>query len=154
MDRHRSACRIAFGFAVAASLVALVAGCSGETLDAAYADRSEAATAGAIERGWIPRWLPADATALHEAHELDGNRSALAFALPGVPRWTPPSSCRPAPVEAFAPPLFERGWIPDTRDGYDHYRCDDEAETSPPLVAALALRRDGRHALFWRSPVR
>jgi hypothetical protein len=40
----------------------------------AYATRAEAESAGAIERGWVPRGLPPGAYELREAHSLNSSR--------------------------------------------------------------------------------
>lgn len=45
-----------------------------DVLTASYATLDEARRAGAIERGWIPTWLPPGAHDLREAHDDDSNR--------------------------------------------------------------------------------
>ena len=53
---------------------ALVA-CSGPAVNTAtYATMGEARTAGAIERGWVPATLPADAYELRAAYDVEGPR--------------------------------------------------------------------------------
>ena len=45
-----------------------------EVVTASYASRSDARESGAIDRGWIPSWLPDSAQDIREAHGLDSNR--------------------------------------------------------------------------------
>ncbi len=56
-------------------LAAAVSQCSyDEVVTASYASHSEARQSGAIERGWIPEWMPASAEGIREAHDQDTNR--------------------------------------------------------------------------------
>lgn len=135
-----------------AVLAALACSCTDDVLDASYASRAEAVTAAAMERGWIPSWIPPEAFALNEVHDVDTNESALAFSLPTKSSWRPPaSSCRAADAGEFYEPGFDREWIPETLDRYDFYSCPEAAATGGvSLLSALAVRRDGRHVLYWR----
>jgi hypothetical protein len=56
-------------------LAAAAARCSNiDVVTASYASRSEARASGAIDRGWIPAWIPESAEGIREAHDLDSNR--------------------------------------------------------------------------------
>ena len=82
---------------VATALATLVAaGCTDDVLDASYASRSEVEADGAIARGWVPKWLPVEATHIREVDNIDSSESALAFRLPAGAGWRPPSPCQPA----------------------------------------------------------
>ena len=48
----------------------------------AYATLAEAQAAGAVDRGWLPRGLPAGTTELRIAHDLDANRRWGLFNFP------------------------------------------------------------------------
>ncbi len=50
-----------------------------EVPTAFYKDRGEAASDGAMSRGWIPEFLPNSATNICEQHDIDTNRGAIAF---------------------------------------------------------------------------
>jgi hypothetical protein len=133
------------------TLVVLVCSCTDDVLDAAYATRTEAAAAGAIERGWIPSWIPPEASELHEVHDVDTNESALAFRLPAKIAWRPPASCVAAEAGQFYEPGFNRTWIPETLNDYQLYSCPDHRNSDGvPLLSALAVRKDGQHVLHWR----
>ncbi|RZJ18236.1 MAG: hypothetical protein EON91_06015 [Brevundimonas sp.] len=67
--------------AIAILATIAVAACS-EVKDERYADYETARLAGAIKRGWIPAFVPQDAYALHDIHDLDSNAQTLSFRLP------------------------------------------------------------------------
>ena len=135
------------------ALVALTCSCTNDVLDATYATRAEAVSAGAIKRGWIPSWIPPEASSLNEVHNVDTNESVLAFRLPANFTWSPPaSSCRPVNAGQFYEPSFSREWIPETLDDYDFYSCPQDITTGGvPVLVALAVRNDGQYVLHWRN---
>src|SRR5262245_13685312 len=65
-------------FVAAAILVVTCTACA-EQQEASYADVAAAERAGAIQRGWVPDWLPRSAHDLREVHNLDTNQSMLTF---------------------------------------------------------------------------
>lgn len=65
------------GSSLLALMVLALSGC--EVLSARYATLQEAAADEAIERGWLPEWLPIDAIDIQETHDLDSNESWLVF---------------------------------------------------------------------------
>ena len=58
----------------------LLAACN-EQVSESYATWSEAEQAGAIERGWIPAFVPPSARRIRESHNLDTNRQVLRFTV-------------------------------------------------------------------------
>jgi len=60
--------------------IAIVA-CS-EVRDERYADYEAARLTGAVEKGWIPAFVPQDAYALRDIHDLDSNAQTLTFRVP------------------------------------------------------------------------
>lgn len=46
-----------------------------------YDTHADAVKDGAIQRGWIPTWVPNTTTNIHEAHNLDTNTRALSFTI-------------------------------------------------------------------------
>ena len=56
-------------------------GCS-EQIDETYATYADAERAGAIERGWLPAFVPRSARNLEETHDLDTSRQTLSFTIP------------------------------------------------------------------------
>jgi hypothetical protein len=62
--------------------LALTSACARwDVLERAYASREEVVRDGAIERGWIPPWIPESAREIREVHNIDTNASQLAFAF-------------------------------------------------------------------------
>lgn len=61
-----------------AILLLSLAACS-EQVDETYPTWAEAQRAGAVERGWIPTFVPQSARQIRDRHDLDGNRQTLFF---------------------------------------------------------------------------
>ena len=70
--------------AAAAVVMALAAGaCKNvDVVTESYATLAEAEKAGAVDRGWLPRGLPAGTREIREAHDLDSNRRWGLFNFP------------------------------------------------------------------------
>jgi hypothetical protein len=129
--------------------------CTDDVFDASYATQSAAVAAGAIERGWIPTWVPTEATQLREVHNVDTNQSALLFSLPSRSTWRPPRECDPAVAGEFSEPAFSRDWFPDVERGYDLFVCPGERPgAQPQLYAGLAISRSRQQVFHWRMLAR
>lgn len=66
--------------AAVASILALSA-CS-EQIEESYPTWGEAQRAGAIQRGWVPSFVPTSARNISDSHDLDRNTQTLRFAVP------------------------------------------------------------------------
>ena len=66
----------------AATLAALLASACDEVVHERYADFPAAKNAGAIERGWLPAFVPSSAYDIREEHDLDNAAQILSFRLP------------------------------------------------------------------------
>ena len=67
---------------VAAAILTLsLWGCN-EQVDESYSTYSDAQRAGAVERGWIPSFVPSSARDLKDTHNLDTSRQTLRFTIP------------------------------------------------------------------------
>ena len=130
---------------------AVTCSCTNDVLDSSYTNHAQAVADGAIERGWIPDWVPQQSMQLHEVHDVDTNQSALVFSLPNNFSWTPPEICRRADGGEFTEPAFDRDWLPDTLEDYDFYSCPSEPRTGTLLISAVAVSRDGDQVLYWRG---
>lgn len=71
-----------------AILLLSLAACS-EQVEETYPTWAEAQRAGAVERGWIPDFVPESAREIRDSHDLDSNRQTLFFVA------------RPSDVEAM-----------------------------------------------------
>jgi hypothetical protein len=66
IDRRSGAVLIASG------VLFVIANCQ-ETFDTTYRSLEEARQAGALQRGWLPSFVPPGATAIRERHDIDTN---------------------------------------------------------------------------------
>ncbi|OUL14060.1 hypothetical protein B0X78_08420 [bacterium AM6] len=122
-------------------------------MDSSYATKQEAVDAEMIAKGWIPAWVPEEATDLHEVHDLDSNVSALAFSKPRSKQLLLPSGCRPVNHSAVQPGLFNRSWWPSEaalKRAYTFFLCEPEFDKS----VFVATSGTGDHVLFWRTYAR
>ena len=62
-------------------VIPLLSGCS-DVKDERFATWTDARQAGAIERGWIPPFVPASARDISDTHNLDTNEQMLTFIVP------------------------------------------------------------------------
>jgi hypothetical protein len=130
-----------------------LSGCWLERREVSYTNMQEALEHGAVDRGWIPDWIPLSATNIREIHDLDTNESMMAFELPRQAKWQLPSDCKPVPYGEIGPPRFDRSWWPSNAElerSYSFHRCTgDDPWTSK--YAWVARHRSGDHALHWRA---
>ncbi len=55
-----------------------------ERVESQYATAAAARAAGAVERGWLPSWLPPDAHEIRDVHDVDTNVVFATFRQGGV----------------------------------------------------------------------
>jgi hypothetical protein len=67
---------------VAITLVLSLGGCS-DVMEEHFATWADAERAGAVERGWIPAFVPKSATNIREVHNIDTNAQTLEFNFRG-----------------------------------------------------------------------
>lgn len=65
----------------AAALSLSLVACS-EQVEASYGTWAEAERAGAVERGWVPAFVPQSARDIRDSHNLDTNAQTLRFIAP------------------------------------------------------------------------
>ena len=129
-------------------LALLLGGC--ETFDSDYATRADAVADEQVAKGWIPVWVPSDATNIREVYNLDSGTSALSFELPRGAPSPIPADCNPVELAGTSPMYFERSWWPTPARlmaEFSFFHCRPYA--NPHTFAAV--RRDGRQVLHWRS---
>jgi hypothetical protein len=136
-----------------ASVLALTGCGSSDIIEAAYPSVEAARAAGAFSRGWLPAWIPAQATSLREIHSVDSNESSLLFDVPAKTQWIP-ASCKPAAPGSSIPARFSPpGWPEgaELETSYAVYRCSPDAAGWPVFVAE---HTGGRRGLYWRVAAR
>ena len=78
-----------------------------------YATFSEADSAGAIRRGWLPSFTPHSATDLRDVHDLDTNQQWLRFRAPDEDLRNMTRQLDPVPrLEIPTPRQWEGSWVP------------------------------------------
>jgi hypothetical protein len=109
-----------------------------ETPEEAYNGYDEALADGAIERGWIPEWLPETAVDIREKHDLDSNTSILAF--DSGESFVVPENCQAATETPKA--SLSASWWPDSEvSELPIYDCGD---------GLLAVEEAGVRVYYWR----
>ena len=138
--------------AAALLLIGMASGCTDIDLvrEARYSTAADARAAGAVDRGWIPDWLPSQAHEIHEVHDLDTNQSALRFEVPPGNSLPPPPECRAVPFGRVRMPPFERAWWPAPSDLATRFRLLRCPPQGPGGAVYLARSLDGRTVLHWR----
>jgi hypothetical protein len=124
-------------------VIGLSLACS-EQREARYRTVAELKTAGAGARSWFPVWLPHEATALREQHDLDTNRSIGRFT--STRSFEPPSSlCKP--VRFSRSPSGESWWPDESRFlRLEHRSCLDtityaDGHAEPSALGVAVDRR-------------
>jgi hypothetical protein len=131
----------------------LASGCFWETTDASYSTAKEVIDSGFLEKGWIPRWLPPDATDLRETHNIDSNVSELSFSIPSRASLELPASCTPATFNDTVPAYIQRRWWPteqELRDSYIFFRCTADVTD----YTFVGVNKSGQRVIHWRTYAR
>ena len=130
---------------VTAGLLLSLVACS-DVREERYARWADAERAGAIERGWVPAFVPVSAHDIRDLHDLDTNAQTLEFAI------------RPSDVQAMVAGLrsvsaddksvaaeLSRGLgLPDASEAY--------VVCSKSLNGSLVVDRESGRAVY-RTPV-
>ena len=120
-------------------VMGLVACFPSETIESTYENIDEAVKAGAVERGWVPAWLPEGAVNLHEKHDLDSNASILRFSF-ALTDFAIPLDCQ----ETANPPsatLTADWWPANLHRTHRAFTCAD---------GQLAIDQENGTIYFWR----
>ena len=129
----------------------VIGGCLNDVLDESYSDMNEAIKDGAIDRGWIPEWIPKTAINIKELHNLDTNQSALAFDIPSQTIWELPEQCNSITENEVELSRYQRPWLPNEsklKINFKVYLCDTN---SIGISEYVAISLDGRQGLHWRQ---
>lgn len=130
---------------VAACPLLLLVGCS-DWVKESYASRADAERAGAIERGWVPAFVPASAHDIRDIHNLDTNAQTLEF------------TTRPSDVQAMVAGLRSVSAEDNSAAAElsKHLGLTGAAQAyvvcSEILNGALVVDRETGHAIY-RTPV-
>ena len=135
--------------------VILAAACEPmETGRSEYPSAQAAISAGAIERGWVPEFLPSSAREISEKHNLDTNEVWLRFSVDPNERSSIDMSCRKiSGSDAVLPRKGAGEWWPEAlteqkgraslqAGAYTLYRCENGG--------SMAMESDGHMVFYWR----
>lgn len=128
-------------------------GACGLVMDSPFDTLCEALDADMVNKGWIPDWVPHEATDLREVHDLDSNTSALAFTKPPAIPLQLPADCQATTFNDSDPVAFNRHWLPGDATlsaSYRVFRCAPESGKS----LFVAINRTEDRVLFWRTYAR
>jgi hypothetical protein len=133
-----------------------ISACFWERPETSYSSLDEAKRKGAVDKGWIPVWLPTSATDIRELHDIDTNESMLAFTIDPQQDWELPGDCQPISYSQTPPPRFSRRWWPASallEESYDFYRCNGDVPFST-AATWVGRHKSGQHGLHWRAYAR
>jgi len=137
---------------LALAVCSMLSACS-LVMDSSFDTQQQAIDADMVNKGWIPDWVPHEATDLREVHDLDSNTSALAFTKPPAIPLRLPADCQATTFSHSDPVAFDRYWWPGDgtlKSAYRVFRCAPESGKS----VFVAINRTEDHVLFWRTYAR
>ncbi|PJK98460.1 hypothetical protein B9Y85_20900 [Stenotrophomonas maltophilia] len=137
---------------LALAVCSMLSACS-LVMDSSFDTQQQAIDADMVNKGWIPDWVPHEATDLREVHDLDSNTSALAFAKPPAIPLQLPADCQATTFNNSNPVAFNRHWWPSNATlsaSYRVFRCAPESRKS----VFVAINRTEGRVLFWRTYAR
>jgi hypothetical protein len=108
-----------------------------------YETHSGAVHDGAIERGWIPAFMPPTARDLREVHNIDSNRQWIRFTVPASDAREMVGTLRrvEAPESVRKPPRWSGPWLPKPDPEMRDMSISYHQDPSPGLGArCLAVR--------------
>ena len=104
------------------------AGCS-DRYEASFSTYADAKSRGALERGWLPEFLPDSATEIREEHDIDSNELWVTFNF--GEEFQAPASCSPSVQRAALDDQGPRWWrqqIKALGSPIQHYECTATTE--------------------------
>lgn len=139
--------------AVLAGVLLVIAGETmllAETVESEFPSGRALREAGLVEKGWVPHWIPDDAEAVREVHNIDNNRSGLAFRVAGRRPWRPPPECLHGARHGFAGPRFDRDWLSTSEGRFDLFICPEgPLRGTQGRFRAVAVERGGDRVVSW-----
>jgi hypothetical protein len=94
-------------------LALLLSGCQDpDVLEKHYDSYAQVVADHAIDRGWIPDWMPVGASDIFELHNVDTSESLLRFSFHKGSSIALPTTCIQAPPDQLPMPRYSRPWWP------------------------------------------
>jgi hypothetical protein len=142
-------------FSLVLLLTVAVSACFWERPESSYSTFAEAERSGAVEKGWIPAWVPSSATNIREMHDIDTNESMLAFTYESQ-GWELPAHCRQVSYSQVTAPRFSRNWWPAAdllEKSYEFFRCKGDVPFSS-AATWVGRHNSAQQGLHWRAYAR
>lgn len=118
-------------------LVALTNSACGERPYSIYETIGDSQSDGAVSRGWIPSWLPQNATGIHEIHDLDNAHRAISFQVSSIEEFQWPNTC--VSVDEVTKPILTTKLFTRTT----------HLKSNPMLCGDLFVVKDGVYIHAW-----
>jgi hypothetical protein len=123
-------------------------------IDSDYDSMHDAKESGAIERGWIPNWLPQSAKRIHQTHHPSSNTWFIALEYGEVDREWFAKPCIRSEGSPPKNPNPRVGWWFNSRRGEEAWRSLTFFTCSSPNTGhelTLAIDRNSRSAFLWTN---
>ena len=114
-----------------------------EQIDQTYSTYADAQREGAVERGWVPAFVPSNARDIADSHDLDTNRQTLQFTIPPSAIGRMVEGLRRVSIadQRAAAELFREHGLGAASEGYGV--CSEQH-----LSGALAVDRESGRAVY------
>ena len=130
-------------------LALLCVGCAPETLEVNYDTHAIAEKAGAMQRGWLPAWLPRESTLIYERHNLDTSARMWVATVAIGAEVRLPASCTSIKAKEAPKPPFATQWWPEGEPhrppkpgDFYYFKCGGEF---------VGLAKEGGKLLGWAT---
>jgi hypothetical protein len=129
-----------------AALLLGSAGCEGQ-MESRYSSYEQAVKAGAVEAGWLPAVIPAEATNLREAHDPNTQQVWVSFDIPlelaeSFHQVCTPISFDEVQLPAAGPRWWDEQSLKDPWNAF--FVCGD-----PASLGYLAVLGSGEQVYYW-----
>lgn len=126
--------------------IALTLSACGDAVEERYGSWDEAKRAGAVERGWVPPFVPSTARNLRSIHDLDLNSQRLTFKLPTDA--VQPMIDAAAPVSALHGKTLERAIREVGLNGHKNVNVNAYLMCTPTYSGAIVAERNTGHVVY------
>lgn len=150
---------------VCTCLTVVFLGCHGDRHESFYPSLADAKKDGALDRGWIPDFLPESSQAIHEVHDISPSTTWCAFefspadsqglrkSLKTVDSLAPSVRRVSAPGQTWWPTLLQGNLDAEKihKAGFDLYTVQAPETSSTTEVLLFAVDWAKGHAFFFRT---
>ena len=146
-------------------LACVLVACHSDRRESSYTSLADAKKDGAIDRGWIPDFLPESSRAIHEVHDISPSTTWCAFeffpsdsqglrkSLKSVGELAPSVTRVPKPGESWWPAVLDGNLDVRTiqKAGFELYMIEARETPSSTEVLLFAIDWTKGHGFFYRT---